>query len=522
LPPGWREQVRVLSLLPVTLAGSGLTLEEVESVARGGVRVEVSRSARKAVARSRATVDEILASRTLAYGINTGVGDLKNVRIAPAKLRQLQLNIIRSHAAGVGEPLPAEVVRAMIAIRLNAFAKGFSGVSTGLVDALEDLLNAGVHPVVPSQGSVGSSGDLAPLAHTGLALIGEGEAQFKGVRQPSAAALKSAGLKPYSLREKEGISLVNGTQAMSAIGVLAVLDAERALRAAAVAGAMALECLDSSEKPFDPRLHAARPHKGALDVAGAVLKMVKGSGMIKGHEGCDKVQDPYSSRALAQVLGASVDAVRHARGVLEVEINSATDNPLIFPDTGEVISGGNFHGQPVALAMDYLAIAVAEAADIMERTAARLVAGDEGGLPRFLARDAGLNSGWMIAQYTAAALVSENKVLAHPASVDSIPTSAGQEDHNSMGTIAARKARAVVENTQRVVGITLLLAAEGMDLHGGRPGKGSAAGRAAVRRKVKPLLADRPIYRDLETAAQLVKEGAVVLAVEKVVGPLGF
>ncbi len=504
------------------IAGKGLTFEAVERIARRNESVELGPAARKNIERSRSALDKIVASRTLAYGINTGVGDLKNVRIAPARLRRLQLNIIRSHAAGVGEPLATEVVRAMVAIRLNAFAKGFSGVSAEMADALAAMLNAGVHPIVPSQGSVGSSGDLAPLAHIGLALVGEGEAEFQGKRQAGATALKAAGLKPYVLREKEGISLVNGTQGMSAIGALTILDAERALRAAAVAGAMALECLDSSEKPFDPRLHAARPHKGAVDVAGAVLKMVKGSGMIKGNEGCDKVQDPYSSRALAQVLGASVDAVRHARGVLEVEINSATDNPLIFPDTGEVISGGNFHGQPVALAMDYLTIAVAEAADIMERTAARLVAGDEGGLPRFLARDPGLNSGWMIAQYSAAALVSENKVLAHPASVDSIPTSAGQEDHNSMGTIAARKARAVVENAQHVVGITLLLAAEGMDLHGGRPGKGSAAGRAAVRRKVKPLLTDRPIYRDLETSAQLVKEGAVVLAVEKVVGTLGF
>jgi histidine ammonia-lyase len=285
---------------------------------------------------------------------------------------------------------------------------------------------------------------------------------------------------------------------------------------------MALECLDCSDRPFDPRLHAARPHQGAREVAAAVARVVKGSSMIKGHEGCDKVQDPYSSRALAQVLGASLDAVRHAREVLEVEVNSATDNPLVFPETGEVISGGNFHGQPVALAMDYLAIAAAEVADIMERTVARLVSGEEGHLPKFLARDPGLNSGWMIAQYTAAALVSENKVLAHPASVDSIPTSAGQEDHNSMGTIAARKAAAVVLNSARVAGIALLCAAEGMDLHKGRPGKGSAAARAAVRAKVKPLSADRAIYRDLETAAALVKSGAVVKAVEKAVGPLGL
>ncbi len=508
--------------LVVKLAGSGLTLEEVERVARRAERVEVDPKARRAVERSRAAVEKILASRQIAYGINTGVGDLKNVKIPPAKLLQLQVNLVRSHAAGVGDPFPTEVVRAMIALRLNAFAKGYSGVTPGLLDALGAMLNAGVHPFVPSQGSVGSSGDLAPLAHIALALIGEGEAEFQGEIVAAAAALKAAGLKPYTLREKEGISLLNGTQAMAALGVLAVLDAERVLRAAAAAGAMALECLDSSEHPFDPRLHAVRPHPGAVAVAAGVLRMVKGSGMIKGHADCDKVQDPYSSRALAQVLGASADAVRHARAVLETEINSATDNPLVFADTGEVISGANFHGQPVALAMDYLAIGAAEAASIMERTVARLLAGEEGSLPRFLARDPGLNSGYMIAQYTAAALVSENKVLAHPASVDSIPTSAGQEDHNSMGTIAARKARLVVENSARVVGAALLCAAEGMDRHGGRPGKGTAAARAALRRKVKPLTADRPIYRDLETAAQLVKAGTVVIAVEKAVGPLGF
>jgi histidine ammonia-lyase len=506
----------------VRLNGADLTLEAVERVARGGEPVALDPAARKAVARARKAVDDLLASGEVAYGVNTGFGDLKDVRIPAAKLRTLQVNLIRSHAAGVGEPFPAEVVRAMVAVRINAFAKGFSGVSPGLVDAMAALVNAGVHPFVPSQGSVGSSGDLAPLAHIGLVLMGEGEAFVGGARVDGSAALKAAGLTPYTLREKEGISIVNGTQAMTAVGALAVLDAQRALGAAAVAGAMALECLDCSDRPFDPRLHAARPHQGAREVAAAVARVVKGSSMIKGHEGCDKVQDPYSSRALAQVLGASLDAVRHAREVLEVEVNSATDNPLVFPETGEVISGGNFHGQPVALAMDYLAIAAAEVADIMERTVARLVSGEEGHLPKFLARDPGLNSGWMIAQYTAAALVSENKVLAHPASVDSIPTSAGQEDHNSMGTIAARKAAAVVLNSARVAGIALLCAAEGMDLHKGRPGKGSAAARAAVRAKVKPLSADRAIYRDLETAAALVKSGAVVKAVEKAVGPLGL
>lgn len=410
----------------------------------------------------------------------------------------------------------------MMLLRAQSFAKGYSGVTEGLVDRLLAMMNRGIHPVVPSQGSVGSSGDLAPLAHIALALIGEGEVESKGKRQDAGRALRAAKFPAYPLRAKEGIALLNGTQAMTAVGSLAQLDAEKALRAAAVAGAMAVECTDSSVAPFDLRIHATRAHAGAAAVAVAISRMVEGSAQVKSHEDCDKVQDPYSSRALPQILGASLDAMGYSRKVLETEVNSATDNPLVFPDSGEVLSGGNFHGQPIALAMDFLAIAAAEVADVMERTVARLVSGEEGHLPKFLAKDPGLNSGWMLAQYTAAALVSENKVLAHPASVDSIPTSAGQEDHNSMGTIAARKAAAVVENATRVVGCALLCAAEGLELHGGKPGKGSAAALKAVRAWVKPLTGDRPIFRDLETAAQLVKEGSVVAAVERAVGPLGF
>jgi histidine ammonia-lyase len=422
----------------------------------------------------------------------------------------------------VGDPFRPEVVRATMLLRAQSFAKGYSGVTEELVDRIIAMINRGIHPVVPSQGSVGSSGDLAPLAHIALAIIGEGEVESKGKRHDAGRALGAAGLAPYRLRAKEGIALLNGTQAMTAVGVLALLDAQRLVRAAAVAGAMAVECTDSSVAPFDPRIHATRAHPGAAAVASAVTRIVQGSAQVKSHEDCDKVQDPYSSRALPQILGASLDAIGYCRRALETEINSATDNPLVFPDSGEVLSGGNFHGQPIALAMDFLAIASAEVASVMERTIARLVSGEEGHLPKFLARDPGLNSGWMLGQYTAAALVSENKVLAHPASVDSIPTSAGQEDHNSMGTIAARKASAVVENTGRVVGCALLCAAEGLELHGGRPGKGSSAALKAVRAWVKPLTRDRPIFRDLETAAQLVKEGSVVAAVERAVGPLGF
>jgi histidine ammonia-lyase len=384
------------------------------------------------------------------------------------------------------------------------------------------MLNKGVTPVIPSQGSVGSSGDLAPLAHAALSLIGEGEAVVRGRVMVGRRALKAAGMTPYRLREKEGISLVNGTQAMTGEGVLALLDAERVLRAACVAGAMALECTDSSLEPFDARIHAARPHLGASAVAAAVRRATRGSEQVKGHEDCEKVQDPYSTRAMPQVLGASLDAMRYVRGVLEVEVNAATDNPLVFPREGDVLSGGNFHGQPVALAMDFLAIATAEVANIMERTVARLVSGQEGGLPQSLAREPGLHSGWMVAQYTAAALVSENKALAHPASVDSIPTSAGQEDHNSMGTIAARQARAVVDNATQVAGIALVLAAEGLDLHGGRPGNGSAGALEAVRARVRPLRRDRPLAPDLEAGAALVRSGTAVAAAEAAGGRLGF
>jgi histidine ammonia-lyase len=506
----------------VDVSGTGLSLEDIEAVARAGARVSLPAGASNRVKRARRAVEEKLASGETVYGLNTGFGDLRNVRIPRERLRDLQVNLVRSHAAGVGEPFPPDVVRAIMLLRANSFARGHSGVTPGLVRRLLQMLNAGVTPVVPSQGSVGSSGDLAPLAHVALALLGEGDVTYRGRAVPAARALKAAGMARYRLREKEGISLVNGTQAMTAEGALALLDAERALRAAAVAGAMALECTDSSLEPFDARIHRTRPHLGASAVAAAVVRLTRGSEQVKSHEDCDKVQDPYSTRALPQVLGASLDAMRYVRSVLEVEVNSATDNPLVFPSDGEVLSGGNFHGQPVALAMDFLAIATAEVADIMERTIARLVSGDEGHLPRFLAREPGLHSGWMIAQYTAAALVSENKALAHPASVDSIPTSAGQEDHNSMGTIAARKARAIVDNTTQVAGIALLLAAEGLELHGGRPGRGCGGALKAVRRRVRPLRRDRPLYDDLAAGAALVRSGEAVGAAQDAGARLGF
>jgi histidine ammonia-lyase len=506
----------------VDVSGTRLSLEEVEAVARNGARVALTATALARVKRARRAVEDILESGETVYGINTGFGDLKNIRVPREKLRELQVNLVRSHAAGVGEPYPPDVVRAILLLRANSFAKGYSGVTPALVQRIVRLLNADITPVVPSQGSVGSSGDLAPLAHAALPLLGEGEVLHRGRLVPARRALKAAGIAAYRLREKEGISLVNGTQAMTAEGTLALLDAERVLRAATVAGAMALECTDSSLDPFDARIHQTRPHIGAAAVAAAVVRMTRGSEQVKSHEDCDKVQDPYSTRAMPQVLGASLDAMRHVRGVLEVEVNAATDNPLVFPADGQALSGGNFHGQPVALAMDFLAVATAEVASLLERTIARLVSGDEGGLPRFLARDPGLNSGWMIAQYTAAALVSENKSLAHPASVDSIPTSAGQEDHNSMGTIAARKARAVVDNATQVAGIALLLAAEGLELHGGRPGNGSAGALKAVRGVVRPLKRDRPLAPDLEAGAALVRSGAAVAAAEASGGRLGF
>ncbi len=500
-----------------TIGDQPLTLERIADVARARQPVALGGAARERIARARAVVDGIVLGGDAApavYGVNTGFGFLADVRISADEIRHLQRNLVRSHAAGVGPSLPTEVVRAMLLLRAEVLAAGHSGVRLEVTEQLVEMLNRGVHPRVPAQGSVGASGDLAPLAHLALVLIGEGEAEHEGVTSDGASALARAGLRPIELEAKEGLSLVNGTQLMTAIGALALVDAERAARTADLAGALSLEALKGTPRAFDPRIQAVRRHPGQATSAGNLRRLLDGSGIVASHANCGKVQDPYSLRCMPQVHGATRDALVYARGVLEVEAAAATDNPLVFPDENEMISGGNFHGQPVALALDFAGIAVAELADIAERRIEQLVNPHlSSGLPPFLVEQSGLNSGYMMAQVTAAALVSENKILAHPASVDSIPSSAGREDHVSMGVHAADKLRRIVDNVGNVLAVELLCAAQGVDLRAPhRPGAALGAVHAALREKVPHLVEDRPLYRDIATVRGLIDDGSLIEA----------
>jgi histidine ammonia-lyase len=505
----------------VTLGAAPLTVEALEAVARRGAKVALHPDAMGRVGRSRALVERWVAEGRPVYGITTGFGALCEVVIPPADTRTLQQNILMSHAAGVGDPLAPEVVRAAMAVRAADLGQGLAGVRPATLQALVDLLNAGVVPVVPEKGSVGASGDLAPTAHLALVLIGKGEAFYGGRRMDGAEALRAAGLEPLRLEAGEGLALVNGTQVMTAIAALAVVDAARLARAADIACAVSLEVLLGTRVEFDPRIHRARPHPGQAAAADNMFRITQDSAIVSSHKDCHRIQDAYTLRCSPQVHGASRDAVAHVRHVVETEMNSATSNPLIFADTGEFLLGGNFHGQPVALAADYLCMAAAELANVSERRIERLVNPSLSGLPAFLVADSGLNSGFMIAQYTAAALVSENKVLAHPASVDSIPTSANKEDHVSMGTIAARKCREVVENAEHVLAIELLCGCQALDLlTRGEPGRGTGAAYRTVRKVVGRLDRDRVLANDIEAVTELVRSGAVERAVADAVGPL--
>ena len=497
--------------------GRTLRLSDVEAAAQGA-RVALSAAARERVERARTMVQDILRDRAVVYGISTGVGDLCTTIIPPDGLRTLQQNIIRSHAAGVGAALPEPVVRAMLLLRANALAAGHSGVRAQLIDMLLALLNARIHPIIPEQGSLGASGDLAPLAHLALVLTGEGEAVVDGARLSGREALRRRGLAPITLEAKEGMALINGTQLMSALGAQLVLDGERLAALADVAGALSLEALGGTDRAFAPALHAARPHPGQGASAAHLRRLVAESERVA-HAEYARVQDAYSLRCMPQVHGAARQALAHLRDVLTVEINSATDNPLLFPDTGDVVSGGNFHGQPLALPLDYVTCALAVLAGISERRIERLVNPHLSGLPAFLAPHGGLQSGYMLAQYTAAALVSENKVLSHPASVDSIPSSGNQEDHVSMGAAAARKARRVLEHAQQVTGIELVVACQAVDFGRGRLGRGTAAAYRAVRDRVGRLTDDRPVGADLTLGLALVQSGAVLDAVQAAIGP---
>jgi histidine ammonia-lyase len=497
----------------VLIDGDTLGLEEVEAVARGEARVEISPAARERVRQARELVEARLADGEAHYGINTGFGTLAEVRIPDGDLLRLQRNLVLSHAAGVGAPLPAPEARALVLLRANVLAKGLSGIRPATLDLLVELLNRGAVPVIPERGSVGASGDLAPLAHLALVTMGEGEAWVGGERMPGAAALAKVGLAPLTLAPKEGLALVNGTQAMTAVGALALLRAERLCRVADLAGAMALEGLLGSHRPFLAEVHEARGQPGQLAAAAHLRQLLADSPLNASHQGpgCHKVQDPYSLRCMPQVHGAARDGVAFCRGALAREVNAATDNPLVFAGSGEIVSGGNFHGQPVALALDVLAIAASHLGTISERRVEQLVNPSLSGLPPFLAQNPGLDSGYMIAQVTSAALVSENKVLCHPASVDSIPSSAGREDHVSMGMAAALKARQVVENVRTCLAIELLVAAQAIELRRPlRPAARVAQAWERIRVAVPPLLHDREMHRDIAAVCHLVDEGALV------------
>ena len=505
----------------VAIDGESLTIDDVIQVARFDTKVEIAVSAIEQIKKSRDVIEDAIKAGRTVYGVNTGFGDLASVSIGPEDLAKLQVNLIRSHSAGVGQPFSIEVVRGMILLRANALAKGFSGIRFETLTTLIGMLNAGVTPVVPQKGSVGSSGDLAPLAHMVLVLIGEGEAFYKRERMDGHKAMKKAGLAPVSLQAKEGVALIIGTQPMTSVGALTVYDAMNTVKDAMIAASLSLEALRGTRAALDKRIHDIRAHEGQTDVATSMRALLLDSEINQSHAECGKVQDAYSLRCAPQVIGASLDAIRYVQSVVETEINSATDNPLVFTDDGTVVSGGNFHGQPIALAMDFLGIALSELANISERRVNRLVNPHLSGLPAFLTTEGGLESGMMIAQYTAAALVSENKVLAHPASVDSIPTSADQEDHVSMGTIAARKASVILGNVKNVIAIEYMCATQGIDLLAPlKASKPLETAKSTIRRVVPKLEDDRALSPDIEKIRSLMNDGEIAASTEKVSGPL--
>src|SRR5688572_6774806 len=492
----------------IFLDGHSLTIEQVVAIANDFALVALTDAARARVRAARAVVDEFAARDTPTYGINTGFGSFAEVRIAQDSLAQLQVNLLRSHAAGVGEPLPVSVVRATIALRINVLAKGFSGIRLETLELLVELLNRRVHPRVPSRGSVGASGDLAPLAHIALVLIGEGEIADVDALEPGSSALARAGLSPVALAPKEGLALINGTQPSTALLGLAVADAERLARAADIAAALSIDGLQGSSKPFDARIHAARGLPDQSLSAANLRELLADSGINAAHANCGRVQDAYSMRCAPQVHGAARAACRFAHDVFAAEANAATDNPMVFADTREIVSGGNFHGAPVSVACDLLCIGLLQLATISERRSDRLVNPAVSGLPAFLTRHGGLHSGLMMAQVTAAALTSELKTLAHPASVDTIPTSGNKEDHVSMSMAAGLKAARTAELATRVLAVELLCASQAIDLL--QPLTTSpplARVHACIRAHVPTLDEDRPPSRDIDVIATLIESG---------------
>jgi histidine ammonia-lyase len=518
---------------PIVLTGADLTIEAVEAVARHAVPARLDDAARARMVEAKDVIDRLVADGEVVYGVTTGFGDLATTLIPPNDAADLQERLLMSHAAGVGPAFPRDVVRAMLVLRANTLALGHSGCRSLLVDRICTFLELGIHPVVPEQGSVGASGDLAPLAHLALPLIGRGQVEHGGQVRPAMVALREVGLEPLRLEPKEGLALLNGTQLMSALGALLLADADRLVRTASVAAAASVEALLGTDVAFAAAYQLARPHPGQIEVAAELRHLLRDSSLQASHHPhAHKVQDPYSLRCVPQVHGAVRDALDHLRRVLDIEMNAATDNPLVFPDGGgasteahatgggRVISGGNFHGEPIAMALDFAKLALAELGSIAERRIALLV--DQrlnGGLPAFLSPDPGRNSGLMILQYTAAALASEDKVLAHPASADSIPTSANQEDHVSMGPIAGRHARTILANVEQIVAIELICAAQALDLRlarvaGVAPGLGVAEAHRRIRAVVPGLGEDREPGPDLAAAAALVRDGGLAELVQ--------
>ncbi|MEX0851278.1 MAG: histidine ammonia-lyase [Gaiellaceae bacterium] len=503
---------------PLVLTGEDLTLADVWDVAVHGAKATIADSAKDRMRAARELLESIRGEHT--YGVNTGFGRFVSAHIPDELAEELQLRLLRSHACGVGEPYPDDVVRGAMLLRANALAKGYSGARVETVELLVECLNRGVLPLVPARGSVGASGDLAPLAHLALPLVGEGEAVVEGERLDGGAALRRVGLEPITLASKEGLSLVNGTQFMCSMAALGVERAKRLAGTADLACALTLESLQGSRSSFAPAVHRARPLKGQQEAAANVWRLLEGSAIIESHRWCDKVQDAYSLRCAPQVHGACRDLLDYIEATVTVELNAATDNPLVLLEEGEIVSAGNFHGQPLAFALDVLALAAAELASISERRTERLVNPSlSDGLPPFLVEEGGLNSGFMIPQYVAAALVSENKVMAHPASVDSIPTSAGQEDHVSMGNAAGLKALRVLDNSERTLAIELLAGTQAIEfLAPLRPGEGVSAVHDFVRTLSDRLTEDRSLSADIERVAEAVRSRAVLVAAEREIG----
>ncbi|MTI48587.1 MAG: histidine ammonia-lyase [Firmicutes bacterium] len=504
----------------VILDGNSLTIQDVINVARNNYTVELTDAAVEKVNKSRKLVDRFVDSEKVVYGITTGFGKFSDVVISKEEAEQLQTNLITSHSCGVGEQLDEEIVRAVMLLRANALAKGFSGIRLSTLRKLIEMVNKGVHPIIPEKGSLGSSGDLAPLSHMVLVLLGEGEAIYKGERLSGKKAMEAAGIDTIRLTSKEGLALINGTQVMTAIGALTIYDAINISKMADIAAGLTMEALNGIVTAFDEKVHSVRPHNGQMNTAKNILSILNGSEMTS-EQGEIRVQDAYTLRCIPQIHGASKDAIDYVIEKINIEINSATDNPLIFEEVEEVISGGNFHGQPMALSFDFLSIALAELGNVSERRLERLVNPALSNLPAFLVEKGGLNSGFMIVQYSAASLVSENKVLSHPSSVDSIPSSANQEDHVSMGTIGARKAREILGNVRKVLAMEILGACQAIDLRGKKQlGAGTSIAYKIIRENTDKIVDDKIMYKEINKCEDLIKSNEIVAEVEKAIGNL--